>query len=217
MYLSFYAPYENNKLIISTSYFETFQNGEVQKSFFYYNDSLLVRVESFDLKRRLKSDVDKGFGRPGGCIIMPEDYEKEPTWQVNQIVLYQYDSLGRLILRYSPIFQNSQNRFEYQYNEDGNLIVEKSLDESTPIYTINYQYKENQTISNLQWDNENWRGTIQIKTFDKFGNLIKKSTIKNDEEWIEIYEYNVENKLIRFSAYNSDGEIGLTHIYKYKE
>jgi hypothetical protein len=206
-----------NQLLISTSYFETFQKGVVQKSFFYYNDSLLVRVESFELKKRLKPDVDKGISRQGGCNLMPEDYVKEPTWKVNRIELYQYDSLGREILSYSPIFQTSHNRSEYQYNEDGKLIVEKSFDESRLLYTINYQYKVNQTISNLQWDDKNWSGTKEIKTFDKYGNIIKESTIQSDAEWTDIYEYNVDNKLIRFSAYDSDGKISLTHIYKYKE
>lgn len=207
---------EKNQLIISTDYYESFQKGEVQKSFFYYNDSLLVRVESFELKKRLKPDVDKGFGRPGGCIIMPEDYEKEPTWKASRIVLYQYDSFGRKKLSYSPLFQSSHNRFEYQYDSDGNLIIEKSLDESRLLYIINYHYQLNQTISELQWDNKDWGGTKRIKTFDKHGNLIKESTIQNDKEWVDDYLYNIDNKLVRFIAYDSDGEISLTHIYRYK-
>ncbi|MBI9033849.1 MAG: hypothetical protein JEZ03_05200 [Bacteroidales bacterium] len=208
---------EKNQLVISTSYYETYQKDVVQKSFFYYNDSLLARVETFELKKRLKSDVDKGLGRPGGCIVLPEDFEKEQTWKPSRIVLYKYDSLGRKKLSYSPLFKSSHNRFEYQYDAEGNLILEKSLDESRLLYTINYQYKLNKTISNLQWDNKDWDGTKRVKTFDNNGNLIKESTIQNDKEWVDEYQYNIEDKLVRFTAYDSDGGINLTHIYKYNK
>jgi hypothetical protein len=206
-----------NQLIISTSYFETFQRGEVTKSFYYYKDTLVVRVESFEFKRRMRSDVDKGLGSPGGCIVTSEDYEKERTWKVSRIVLYEYDSNGRKTLSYSPIFNSSYNRFKYQYDTDGNLTVEKSLDESRHLYTTNYQYQLNQTISDLQWDNKDWGGTKRIKTFDNNGNLVKESTIQKNKEWIDIYKYNIEGKLVRFIAYDNDGEINLTHIYVYKK
>lgn len=208
---------EKNQLIISTDYYETFQKGEVQKSFFYYDDTLLVRVESFELKRRLKSGLDKGISGKDGDIITEEDLEKYPTWKVSGIVICEYDSLGRKKLSYSPIYQSSHNRFEYQYDSDGSLIIEKSLDETRLLYTINYQYKLNQTISNLQWDNKDWGGTKSVKTFDNNGNLIKESTIQKNNEWVDVYKYNIEGKIIRFIAFDNDGKICLTHIYKYKK
>ena len=207
---------EKNRLIISTSYYETFQRGEVKKSFYYYKDSLLVRTESFDFKRRIKSDVDKRNGQPGGCIVTSEDYEKERTWEINRIVLYEYNNNKKKTLSYSPIFKNYHNRYEYQYDTNGNLTVEKSLDESKLLYTINYQYQLNQTISDFQWDDEDGGGTKRIKIFDNNGNLIKESTIQEDKEWIDVYKYNIEGILVRFIAYDSDGEINLTHIYRYK-
>jgi hypothetical protein len=205
-----------NQLITSTTYYETFQKGEVQKMFYYYKDSHLIRRESFEFKRRMKTSVDKGLGRPGGCIVTSDDYEKEGTWEATHIVLYEYNNYGRKTKSYSPIFQGYHNRFEYTYDHNGSLIEEKSMDESRLIYTIKYKYSDNQTSSKLKWDKESWGGTTKIKTFDNNGNLIKESTIQKNKEWIDIYKYTIDNKLKRFVAYESNGEISLTHIYKYK-
>lgn len=205
-----------NKLIISTSYYETFLKEEVHKSFFYYSDSLLVRVESFELKKRLKPGIRRGPAGPMSCFTSPEDYEKKRTWEVSRIVLYEYDNKGRITLRYSPVYNSSQNRFEYQYDTEGNLKAEKSLNESKLLYIIHYQYHLNQIVSDLQWDREYGHGKKYIKTFDTHGNLIKESTISQDDEWVDIYTYNKEGKLVLFMAYDSKGAVSLTHIYTYK-
>lgn len=208
---------KENRLRVSTDYYGSFKINSVEKTFYYYEDSLLVRLESFELRKRIKADVDKGYGRPGGCIITAEDYEKDMTWELSRIFLHRYDKFGRKIVSYSPVFRGSHNRYEYEYSNDGKLWLEKSLDKSRLLYTEYYKYKDNQIISVLIWDKKDWSGTKRIKYFDKNGNIIKETTIQKDKEWVDKYEYDPDGRLIRFKAYDSEGKINLTHIYNYKK
>jgi hypothetical protein len=198
----------NNRLITSTTYYETFQRGGMQKQFYYYNDTLLVREESFDLTKKLKAGVDRG-------IAFPEDYEKKGTWEIGRIVIYDYDNFGRKVLSYSPVFQSSHNRFEYLYDNRGDLVEEKSMDQSELLYTIFYEYNDDEIISDLHWDRKEWGSIQRIKTIDNSGKLKQELTILEDMKYRDVYEYENNGKLAKLMTYDRNGKIGLTHIYKY--
>ncbi len=209
---------DSEKLKVSTDYYETFRSGEVQKTFFYYEDSLLKTVESFEFKRRIKADVDKGLGRPGGCIVTSDDFEKERTWKLTRLVKYQYNFKGQKKKSYSLVSQSSHNGFEYEYDEEGRLIIEKSLDENELLYTTKYEYSDNQIISILTWNKNDWGSTKRIKTYDILNKkLLKEVVIQNENEWVDEYQYDENGQLIRFISYEKDGKIGLTHIYRYRK
>ena len=208
---------EKNQRTSSTTYYETYQKGMVEKTFFYYTDSLLTRAESFDYKKRLRPDVDKGINGSGGCEIEAEDFEETPTWRFKKLIINTYDSLGKKISSSSFFPKILDDKLEYKYDANGKLIEERMLDDDKLLYVKKYEYVGNQTISNLEWINQGWRGTKKIKTFDTTGKLIKESTIQKDKESIDIYQYNAEGNLIRFTAYDNNGQIILTHIYKYQQ
>ena len=203
----------------STGYYQGYLGGEVIKSFYYYKETLLIRVESFEFKRRIRSDVDKGYGRPDGCNIYDEDYEKEGAWIVSKIELYKYDKKGRKISTYTPISEISQNRYKYDYDVHGNLITERCYVGIKLFSTITYQHQHNMIISLFHWDYKDRVGSTQMKTFDDHGKLIKDSRFNVGKEWQGIYKYNEEGNLARYTATYNYFEVRthLTHIYRYKK
>tara|TARA_R110001592_G_scaffold237306_11_gene496369 strand:+ start:26359 stop:27273 length:915 start_codon:yes stop_codon:yes gene_type:complete len=206
---------EHNQLKSTTIYFETFRKGEVDKTFYHYNDSLLVLAETYELKKRLKPDIHKGIASHHGCIVLPEDYEEHPTWALRKAEIFKYDSLGRKTGSYCPVFFYSHNRWEYQYDDQGKLIVSKSFDQSKLLYTSKYRYTKNKIIEDLDW--VDWSDRKYIETYDQKNNLINKSTIILDSKWVDRYYYNQNNQLLRFEAYDKDDKLQLTHIYLYKK
>lgn len=207
---------ELGKLKVSTDYYETFMAGEVQKTFYYYDDSLLTTVESFDFKKRLKANVDKGYGRPGGCIITSEDYEKERTWKLTRLVRYEYNIKGQKTKSYSIVSQGSHNGFEYEYNAEGKLVKEKSFDKDELLWTTEYKYSGLQEISELTWNKNNWGTTKKIKTYNDHHQLLEEVTIQNENKYVDKYIYDEKARLVKFESYDSHGKLGLTHIYRYK-
>lgn len=207
---------ENNQIVCHNSYYYTFQKGTVVKRFYYYNDTLLVRIEAFELKRRVRKDLDKGYGRRDGCIITDKDLDKDPTWKLTNIKLYNYDSLGRSQSFESPVPNSSHNRYEYEYDEEGRKVAERSYDQNRLIHTTYFEYTGNQVISVLKWDKNKYGGTKRIKTYNEQGKLVSESTIQGYKEWTDKYYYDENGRLKRFVAYDAKGEISLTHIYSYK-
>ncbi len=207
---------EQGKLKARTDYYETFMAGEVQKTFYYYKDSLLITLESFEFKKRLKAGVDKGIGRSGGCIVTSEDYEKQRTWKLTRLVKYEYNSNGKKTKSYSIVSQGSHNGFEYEYNEEGQLVKEKSFDKDELLWTTEYQYVGLQEISELTWNINNWGTTKTIKTYSVKNQLLEEITIQKNNKFIDKYYYDEKQRLVRFESYDSDGKLALTHLYRYK-
>ncbi len=209
---------KSGKIIISTNYYTgSFMSDEIQKTFYYYSDTLLTRIEAYEFKKRLKKDIDKGLSRPGGCIITPDDYEKERTWELARMQLFQYNNQGKKVKSYSPVSQGSHNGFEYSYNDKGELLTEKSFDKDKLLYTERYEYKNTVTTSVLTWDSHDWGSTKRIFTRDqKNKKLLKEQVIQGENEYVHIYIYNLKGQLVKYIAYDSLGKINLTHIYKYK-
>ena len=207
---------EKQQLTTSTIYFESFRSGEVDKTFYYYKDSLLVLAETFVLRKKLKPEIHKGIEGHHSCIVLPDDYERHPTWSLRKAEIFKYDSLGRKTESYCPVFLYSHNRWEYQYDDQSKLIVSKSFDQSELLYTSKYRYEKCRIIEDLDW--VGWSDSKYIETYDEKNNLIKKSTISLDSgfEWVDKYYYNQNNQLIRFEAYDKYNKLQLTHVYFYK-
>ena len=207
---------ELGKLKVRTDYYETFKEDDVQKTFYYYADSLLTTVESFDFKRRLKANVDKGFGRPEGCIVTTEDYQKERTWKLTRLVKYEYNIKGQRTKSFSIVSQGSHNGFEYEYNAQGKLVKEKSFNKDELLWTTEYKYSGNQEITELTWNKYNWGTTKKIKTYNVRHQLLEEVTIQEGNKYVEKYMYDKKGRLVKFESYDRDGKLGLTHKFRYK-
>lgn len=217
---------EKNQLVISTSYYknEQLKNGEVDKSFFYYEDTLLIREESFELKSRSDENIYYKAPRSG------EDFENRPTWKHQMTTLYRYNDDGKKteckigIVRSELLVESTESwtYYKYQYDDSGHMIKEQCMNESGLIFTIDYTYIDNRIISSLTkedsyTDHPYIFYKTRTQTFDQHGNLILESTIKGNGEWKNVYEYDTDNKLVRFIIYDNHNKSFLTYIYKYKK
>ncbi|MDQ2772297.1 MAG: hypothetical protein M3Y54_17565 [Bacteroidota bacterium] len=132
--------------------------GDSVKSFAFYNDQgLLIKARFFRYEKKLKPNVDKGLGRPGGCVILPKDYEERRVWQEGSTSIYQYNSKGKriryMLLRDSTVLEKQQ----CSYYKSGELRENSSFnnDDATPSYRTLYFY--------------DWRGRLskQVSYTDK--------------------------------------------------
>ena len=128
----------------------TARGGDSIKSLcFYNNKGLLIKNKFFRYEKKLKPTVDKGLGRPGGCIILPEDYEKNRVWQEGSTSVYQYNKEGKRIeymaLRDSTVLEKQR----WSYYKSGKLREESSFDRYsvTPKYRTLYFYDERGRLS----------------------------------------------------------------------
>ncbi len=206
------------KLSVLTSYYnESSMKGEVTKTFYYYSDTILIAMERYSFEKRIRSDVDKGEGRPGGCIILPGDYEKERTWKLEQQVKYERNNVTNTS-SYSTVSNTSQNGWEYTYDEKGRMATKQSMDGNRIVYTEYFTYKGDTVFSDLVWNNSEWSGTKRAKVYSgKTKKIVAEFITQGDKTWIKRYWYDDKDRITRYQYYNVDGSINLTHTYRYKD
>lgn len=208
----------NGKIAILTSYYnEPDMRGEVNKTFYYYSDTTLIALERYSLKKRIKADVDKGNGRPGGCIILPEDYEKDPAWKLDQQTKYE-SSNGVQTASYSTASNTSQNGWEYTYDAQGRILTKQSLDGSRLIYTEYFRYSGDTVFSELVWANPDWSGTKKMKVYAANSKrLTAEFTTQSNKTWEKRYTYDAKGRLVKYQYLKPDGTPDLTHNYRYAD
>lgn len=130
---SYYYYYADSLL---TKRFFIAGDGDTMKVLYFYNTNRqCIREEYFNCERRLRNDVKKGFGQPGGCVVFEEDFEKNRTWAKMNEVTFLYDNKGRLIRKddgqdYERVWlYDSQNRIiqEKGYSFNKLEYVEKYI------------------------------------------------------------------------------------------
>ena len=102
----------------------------------------MIRSRFFRYEKRLKPTVDKGLGRPGGCIILPEDYEKNRVWQEKSTSVYRYNSAGKLVERLESHGSKLVEKQQWSYYKSGKLREKTSFgsDDETPVSRTLYFY-----------------------------------------------------------------------------
>ena len=208
---------------IKESYYrldEKSYDGELRKMYFYYdkNDSL-VKTVSFDFKKRIRADVDKGLGRPGGCIVTPEDYEKTKSWALANIWEHTYDEKGRKAAMREVLANGSQSSYQYKYDNEGRLLEEVKMDGGQLTCVENYIYGKNSRTFIRTWGERFSDHTVDTFKFslDKHGNDI--------EEWIveqggrkfnrEKRFYDTDNRLTRRESYLDKDTLHSAYVYTY--
>lgn len=211
----------------------SFRQLDSAKTIFYYdNQNNLIKRQHYDLKRRIKPNVDKGLGRPGGCIIVEEDYEKESSWDIKSEILFRYDSLNRKIEYYAPeIHWGSQNRYTWSYYDNGKINEYRSYDHDRLIWIEKFSYTDTSYQFIRTWydyegnpkhlKEKSWEHTPQITLISKLdnqGRVIEETKVNEKGDFLGSTktEYNQIGLVIKKVKYNKDKQPDMTHIYDYK-
>jgi hypothetical protein len=199
------------------------------KTLYYYNEKdQLIQSVSFDFKRRIKKEVDKGLGRSGGCIIVKDDYEKQKSWKLATIWNYKYDDEGRLIEKVAPVLNSTQDHYLYSYDANGRIIEERSLEGSRLIWIENYIYGQGGYEFTRTWFEKNgtrdkdWDGlltpidTFRFKT-DKFNNVIEELVIEEGGRQVskDNKYYDKQNRLLKHEIFDDNNKLLGYYDYRY--
>jgi YD repeat-containing protein len=199
----------------------------LSKTHYFYNEkNLLIRSVTFDYERRLKKEADKGYGRPGGCIITEDDYEKHKSWAVSTIWNFKYDETGKLIEMIAPVINSSQNRYLYTYDAKGRLAEERSMDGNALIWVEHYNYTKGGYEFTRTWFDRDgsrrkeWNDSLQsVDTFrfktDRFNNITEEGVIEEGGRYVskDLKYYDSGNRIIRHEIYDDSSR--LLGFYKY--
>ncbi len=202
--------------------------GSLSKTLYEYGEGdRLIKSISFGFEKRIRKDVDKGLGRPGGCIITEEDYEKNKSWEISSVWIYKYDEAGKLIEKLAPIINSTQNRYTYKYDEKGRLSEERSLENERLIWIESYTYNDGGYEYTRTWyengqRSKDYNGKFEpIDTIrhriDKFGNETDEQTIEEGGRQISRHKkyYDDKNRIIRNEIYDENDKLLGFYIHKY--
>lgn len=189
----------------------------------YKSNNQLELVEFKTLERRLKKKSE----RNQTCIITDKDYDKSSSWEIQSQIFYKYNSKNQKIEFYAPKYHwDSQNRYVYEYHEDGKLSKETSLNHDEIIYEKYFVNHINGYDYIMNWENEfkiesrkDWPHYYEVRFYkDSNNNIIKQTeTDKNGNLAFEIRKfYNNQNQIIKEERYNGDGKLEITHKYLYE-
>lgn len=226
-YFNFYL---DSLLVLSTSIDE---NNDSTKTIYLYNASgQKIKEEHFDYKRRLKKDSDKGFGRPGGCIVTEEDYEKNKTWEMTSEINYKYDSNGNKILYdATKLHFTSQNKYTWTYDEQYRVLEHCSFNDTKLIWTEQFEYfKDGYKFTRTWYDYDGTPKQLKEKSWEYWpqytftyklnanGRVIEEivMTEKGELTSSETTLYNSSGKIIKNTKFDSKGQPDITHIYLYE-
>jgi len=222
--------YHDTLLILSTSIDE---NQDSSKTIYHYNAlGQKVREEHFSYERRLRKDSDKGFGRPGGCIVTDKDYDKKRTWAKTSEIVFQYDSSGNKILfDATQLHFTSQNKYTWVYDEQNRIVEHSSYDDSKLIWTERFEYFHGGYEFTRTWydydgtpkhlKERNWEYVPQF-TFtyelNVKGDVIREqvTTEKGVMTSSMTTQYNSDGRVARTIHFDSKGQPEITHIYQYQ-
>lgn len=228
---TYFYHYQDSLLICRTS---IDGNKDSTKTTFEYNRRGLLKSEShFDYARRLRNDVDKGMGRPGGCIIDEEDYEKERTWGRTSIINYKYNKQGNKIEYYAPkVHWGRQNRYTWKYDAQNKITEHCSYEDSLLIWREVFSYSQSVYEFTRTWydyegnpqhlkekKGEYWPQYKFTYKLDDQGRE-KEEIVSNEKGEISsttTTEYNEFGMISKTVTYDKDHQAEITHIYKYKK
>lgn len=204
---------------------ETYRNSENKRitDYKYNSNNQLIEKEFRGFEKRLK----KRSGKNQTCIITEKDYEKNPTWEIESQIFYKYNSKNQQIEYYAPKYHwDSQNRYTYEYDENGKLSKETSLNHEEIIWEKKFENRVNGYDYIMSWRNEfkiesrkDWPYYYEVRFYrDSNNNIIKQTeTDKNGNLEFEIRKfYNNQNQIIKEERFNGDGKLEITHKYIYE-
>ena len=214
--------YQDTLLIRTLKYFPNSIDADSARIEYRYNDKKqLIERTHFDYKKRLKKSLEFG-----DCLIDSTDFDSKATWKLESKIIFKYDKQGRKIEYYAPeTHWDRQNHYYYEYDNEGNLIKETSLNNDELIWEKYFDYLENgydffyNRQPNTKIENKSdWPYFYQIRYVkDNEGNILEESKKGKDGtlDYRIIREYK-NNRIINEKRYNRNNDLELTYIYDYE-
>jgi hypothetical protein len=79
--------YYNNSILAKQLFIDEWK--DTTKVLYYYTDKKqCTKEEHFSCERRLKKNSNKGFGQPGGCVVLDKDLDTNRTWMEENVVFF---------------------------------------------------------------------------------------------------------------------------------
>ena len=209
---------------------ETDERGDQIKTR-YFHDHLnrLTREERLTSERRQKKNVDKGNGRPGGCILVDSDFRKRRSWEKTSVINYAYDAQGRLVSYDAPkLHYSSQNRYTWVYDSLGRVSKHFSYDRQRLIWVEEFAYfpgghrftrtwyDADGSPSHLKPENKGYWPQYSTTYHYDDNRQVKleetsseKGVLNSRTQWY----YNTQHQLTKTVYQNGKGEVKLTHLF----
>lgn len=202
-----------------------------------FRPPLVIQLSLYDSNQRLKQTIDYAYSKRRRKQLNPEtdtstSNEKEPfkLWKVHTLWKYEYDDKGRLLKKYAPIFDSSQDLYTYKYDDQNRIIEQASFNQERGLIWIQkhtYFNKDSSEFIRL-WYSEGNRDTsyngkwtqdfVWKQKYDSFGNLIEERIIERESGIQHSRErkwYDVKNRIVRHEIYDDFDQKKRTDIYKY--
>lgn len=220
-------------LLVKEIFINARKENDSVKIVYSHNDlGKRISQEVFIFERLLRKEADKDLGRPRGCVVTDEDFEKERTWKKLSETSFSYNSKGYLAeeLNFFPI-RNRKTSTKWFYNSNGELIEEHYFDDNLlqcisrfTYYKLGKKmvrtwYEEDGTPKHL---NEKSAQFYPEQTFayklDPKGKVIEERITDHKNNLLQesFFFYNTNGQLSKEVIRIIGDSPNLTHIYRYK-
>ncbi len=131
--------------LLTKRFFIADDNDTSKVEYYYDSNRQCIREEYFSCEKRLRKDIKKGLGQPGGCVVFEEDLDKNRTWMKTNEVTFSYNGKGRLIRKddgqdYDRVWQyDSLNRIA---QEKGYSFDKLEYGEDYKYFNGGYKYSQ---------------------------------------------------------------------------
>ena len=207
----------NNSLLVQKRTINV-KNDSTKVLYFYNSKNQLVKRKHFTFKKRLSPQFIEKSMNMSNCIITEKDYEKNRTWDKLSEIEFKYDSIGRKTEYYAPnLHWDSQNRYKWFYDKDGNIITEESWDNEELIWTENYSYGNNEYSYNRIWNDDiEYQKDLKFIVFkNEKGEIIKELTLRNENiQNKRTFKYYDNGMLKKKTVFGENNEPLITYIIK---
>ena len=203
--------YYKDSLRVKTlkKYYDRLSIDSMRIEYIYNEKQQLIKRLNFEKYRPFKKD------RTTSCLASEDDFEAEAIWKLSHTELFKYNEAGLKIERYIPEQKKFQNRFLFEYDNDGRIIKKSFLSEAELIEVVSYKYVDNghTLISNSgRVGNDDYR----------FKKDEKGNSIEEQKKWDgkQIYRiervYDDHDRVLVERGYNDKDELKITHKYSYE-
>jgi hypothetical protein len=186
---------------------------------------LIRRVHIMGGDRPTTIDTSYTYNPQGDLILETDQYtvgEGEEAIVGNTIETsyqYTYDHEGRITKKITETAFGSSTS-EYTYNEQGDLICEKTVSDLGAVQSSEfaYVYSENGEISRITEVKNSYRVSSCDETYDEQGNLTSQQSVSamDTVSNSSVYTYDDLNRPIQKVHTDSDGR-SYTYTYEYDE
>ena len=186
---------------------------------------LIRRVHIMGGDRPTTIDTSYTYNPQGDLILETDQYTVDEGEEaivgstIETSYQYTYDHEGRITKKITETTLGSSTS-EYTYNEQGDLICEKTVNDLGTVQTgeFAYVYSENGEIARITEVKNSYRVSSCDETYDEQGNLTSRQSVSamDTVSNSSVYTYDDLNRPIQKVHTDSDGR-SYTYTYEYDE